>query len=61
MFNNAQNSMLCVTCFKDAPHETRLHCVDIDAAYTQTSKKLDRAVIVCFFFGGGGGVITVAL
>lgn len=38
--------MLCVTCFRDAPNETRMHCVDIDAAYTQTSKKLDRAVIV---------------
>ncbi|KAL0279720.1 UNVERIFIED_CONTAM: hypothetical protein PYX00_001217 [Menopon gallinae] len=45
MFNNAQKSMLCVTCFRDTPNETRMHCVDIDAAYTQCSKKLDRAVI----------------
>ncbi|KAK6629234.1 hypothetical protein RUM43_003051 [Polyplax serrata] len=45
MFNNVQKSMLCVTCFRDAPNETRMHCIDIDAAYTQTSKKLDRVVI----------------
>lgn len=44
MFNNAQKSMLCVTCFQNAPNETRMHCVDIDTAYQQSSKKLDRAV-----------------
>lgn len=50
MFNNTQKSMLCVTCFRDTPNEMRMHCVDIDAAYTQCSKKLDRAVIVSISF-----------
>lgn len=44
MFSTSQKSMLCVNCFRDTPADARLHCVDIDTAYTQDSKKLDRAV-----------------
>ncbi|KAJ4439377.1 hypothetical protein ANN_07499 [Periplaneta americana] len=48
MFSNTQKNMLCVNCFRDTPAEARLHCVDIDTAYTQGCKKLDRAVMsVC--------------
>jgi hypothetical protein len=46
MFSNTQKNMLCVNCFRDTPAEARLHCVDIDTAYTQGCKKLDRAVVV---------------
>jgi hypothetical protein len=46
MFSNTQKNMLCVNCFRDTPAEARLHCVDIDTAYTQGCKKLDRAVMV---------------
>jgi hypothetical protein len=46
MFSNTQKNMLCVNCFRDTPTEARLHCVDIDTAYTQGCKKLDRAIMV---------------
>jgi hypothetical protein len=46
MFSNTQKTMLCVNCFRDTPAEARLHCVDIDTAYTQGCKKLDRAILV---------------
>lgn len=46
MFSNSQRNMLCVNCFRDTPAEARLHCVDIDTAYTQCSKKLERSVMV---------------
>uniref|UniRef100_A0A1B6E883 B box-type domain-containing protein n=1 Tax=Clastoptera arizonana TaxID=38151 RepID=A0A1B6E883_9HEMI len=44
MFSNSQRNMLCVNCFRDTPAEARLHCVDIDTAYTQSNKKLDRSI-----------------
>ncbi|XP_039287373.1 uncharacterized protein LOC111046164 isoform X2 [Nilaparvata lugens] len=44
MFSNSQRNMLCVNCFRDTPTEARSHCVDIDTAYTQGTKKLDRAI-----------------
>ncbi|KAF4533083.1 hypothetical protein B566_EDAN017270 [Ephemera danica] len=48
MFSNTQKNMLCINCFRDTPAEARLHCVDIDTAYTQSCKKLERAVMsVC--------------
>jgi hypothetical protein len=46
MFSNTQKTMLCVNCFRDTPAEARLHCLDIDTAYAQGCKKLDRAVMV---------------
>lgn len=46
MFNAAHKTMLCMTCFRDTPPETRIHCVDIDTAYLQCGKKLDRALVV---------------
>ncbi|CAB3362445.1 Hypothetical predicted protein [Cloeon dipterum] len=48
MFSNAQKNMLCMHCFRETPPEARLQCVDIDTAYTQGCKKLERAVMgVC--------------
>lgn len=35
--------MLCATCFRDIPADARLHCVDIDTAWQQASKKMERA------------------
>ncbi|KAK9505262.1 hypothetical protein O3M35_009353 [Rhynocoris fuscipes] len=45
MFSNSQRSMLCVNCFRDTPPEARLHCVDIDTAYTQGCKTLERSLL----------------
>ncbi|XP_046387912.1 uncharacterized protein LOC124157322 isoform X4 [Ischnura elegans] len=45
MFSNTQKTMLCINCFRDTPADARLHCVDIDTAYAQSCKKLDRAVL----------------
>ncbi|XP_024216804.2 RING finger protein 207 [Halyomorpha halys] len=45
MFSNSQRSMLCVNCFRDTPAEARLHCVDIDTAYSQACKNLERSLM----------------
>ncbi|KAL1115565.1 hypothetical protein AAG570_005855 [Ranatra chinensis] len=45
MFSNSQRNMLCVNCFRDTPADARLHCVDIDTAYTQGCKNLERAIL----------------
>uniref|UniRef100_A0A1B6L2Z0 RING finger protein 207 n=1 Tax=Graphocephala atropunctata TaxID=36148 RepID=A0A1B6L2Z0_9HEMI len=45
MFSMSQRNMLCVNCFRDTPAEARLHCVDIDTAYTQCSKKLESSLL----------------
>lgn len=46
MFSNSQRSMLCESCFQDVPTDSKVHCVDIDTAYNQSCKKLDRAISV---------------
>ncbi|CAG0918948.1 unnamed protein product [Notodromas monacha] len=43
MFSTATKSMLCINCFRDTAIDARLHCVDLDTAYTQGCKKLERA------------------
>uniref|UniRef100_A0A146KLE1 RING finger protein 207 n=3 Tax=Lygus hesperus TaxID=30085 RepID=A0A146KLE1_LYGHE len=45
MFSNSQRNMLCVNCFRDTPAEARLHCIDIDTAYTQGCKNLERSLL----------------
>ncbi|XP_014256132.1 RING finger protein 207-like isoform X2 [Cimex lectularius] len=45
MFSNSQRAMLCVNCFRDTPSEARLHCVDIDTAYAQGCKNLERSLL----------------
>ncbi|XP_018333794.1 RING finger protein 207-like isoform X2 [Agrilus planipennis] len=42
MYSSMQNAMLCVNCFRDTPNEIRAQCVDIETAYSQASKKLER-------------------
>lgn len=46
MFSTVQKSMLCINCYRDTARDERLHCVDLDTAYSQGCRKLDRAVIV---------------
>ncbi|OXA58597.1 hypothetical protein Fcan01_07864 [Folsomia candida] len=45
MFSNLQKTMLCINCYRDTAMEGRLHCVDLETAYSQGCKKLDRAVM----------------
>ncbi|XP_011637095.1 RING finger protein 207-like isoform X3 [Pogonomyrmex barbatus] len=44
MYSQSAKCMLCATCFRDTPADARVHCVDIESAWQQTSKKLERAV-----------------
>lgn len=44
MFSQSAKCMLCATCFRDTPADARVHCVDIESAWQQTSKKMERAV-----------------
>ncbi|XP_015438981.1 PREDICTED: RING finger protein 207-like [Dufourea novaeangliae] len=44
MFSQSAKCMLCATCFRDTPPESRLHCMDIENAWQQASKKMERAV-----------------
>ncbi|XP_076293150.1 RING finger protein 207 isoform X2 [Lasioglossum baleicum] len=44
MFCQTAKCMLCATCFRDTPAEARIHCVDIENAYQQASKKMERTV-----------------
>ncbi|KAI5712896.1 hypothetical protein M8J75_012177 [Diaphorina citri] len=46
MFSNNQKIMLCVNCFRDTPPESRQYCVDIDTAFSQSSKKMERSLSV---------------
>ncbi|KAK3870734.1 hypothetical protein Pcinc_024067 [Petrolisthes cinctipes] len=46
MFSTTKRTMLCITCFRESAMDARLHCIDLDAAYTQGSKKLERAVML---------------
>ncbi|XP_069172288.1 LOW QUALITY PROTEIN: uncharacterized protein [Procambarus clarkii] len=45
MFSTTKRTMLCITCFRESSIDARLHCIDLDTAYTQGCKKLDRAVM----------------
>lgn len=44
MYSQSAKCMLCATCFRDTPADARVHCVDIESAWQQTSKKMERAV-----------------
>lgn len=43
MYSQSTKSMLCATCFRDTPADARIHCVDIDTAWQQANKKMERA------------------
>lgn len=42
--------MICTSCVREKPPESRKACVDIDVAYNQNLKKLDRALLVSGFW-----------
>ncbi|KAF5303306.1 hypothetical protein FQA39_LY10045 [Lamprigera yunnana] len=42
MYSPLQHTMLCVNCFRDTPNEIRAQCLDIETAYTQCTKRLER-------------------
>ncbi|XP_025153096.1 uncharacterized protein LOC105189522 isoform X3 [Harpegnathos saltator] len=44
MYSQSAKCMLCATCFRDTPADARVHCVDIESAWQQSSKKMERAV-----------------
>merc|ERR1719225_1610929 len=44
MFCTSKKTLLCIKCFRDTSMDARLHCVDLDTAYNQGAKKLDRAL-----------------
>ncbi len=46
MFCTTTRALLCMKCFSEASLETRLHCVDVDIAYDQAKKKLERTIAV---------------
>ncbi|KAK2579398.1 hypothetical protein KPH14_003260 [Odynerus spinipes] len=43
MYSQSAKCMLCATCFRDTPADARIHCVDIESAWQQASKKMERA------------------
>ncbi|XP_068216699.1 RING finger protein 207-like [Palaemon carinicauda] len=45
MFSTTKRTMLCINCFRESSLDARLYCVDLDTAYAQGCKKLDRAVL----------------
>lgn len=42
MYSPHQQLMLCVNCFRDTPPDARLHCIDMEQAHAQASKRLER-------------------
>ena len=52
MFCTTSKTMHCMKCFSESSLETRLHCIDIDIAYDQGKKKLERALRVRREFNG---------
>ncbi|KAL5233346.1 hypothetical protein ACI65C_000756 [Semiaphis heraclei] len=44
-FSSTQKHVICTSCVREKPPESRKACVDIDVAYNQNLKKLDRALI----------------
>ncbi|XP_043280659.1 RING finger protein 207-like isoform X2 [Venturia canescens] len=42
MYSQSAKCMLCATCFRETPADARIHCVDIESAWQQASKKMER-------------------
>uniref|UniRef100_A0A2S2Q2D8 RING finger protein 207 n=1 Tax=Sipha flava TaxID=143950 RepID=A0A2S2Q2D8_9HEMI len=45
-YSNTQKHVICTSCVREKPPDSRKACIDIDVAYNQNLKKLDRALIV---------------
>lgn len=45
MFSATKHAMLCINCFRESSVDARLHCTDLETAYTMGCKKLERGVM----------------
>jgi len=44
MFSPANESLLCINCFRDLPPDIRAQCLDLDSAYTQKVERLEKGL-----------------
>ena len=44
MFSPANESLLCINCFRDLPPDIRAQCLDLDTAYQQKCERLQRGL-----------------
>lgn len=44
MFSPANESLLCISCFRDLPPDIRAQCLDLDTAYTQKVERLEKGL-----------------
>lgn len=44
MFSPANESLLCINCFRDLPPDIRAQCLDLDTAYQQKCDRLQRGL-----------------
>ncbi|KAF0294423.1 RING finger protein 207 [Amphibalanus amphitrite] len=42
MFSTDKKELLCINCFREYSTESKLHCVDLDTAYTDGVRRLER-------------------
>ena len=46
MFSTDKKELLCINCFREYSAESKLHCVDLDTAYADSVRRLERTVVV---------------
>ena len=46
MFSTDKKELLCINCFREYSTESKLHCVDLDTAHTDSVRRLERTVVV---------------
>ena len=44
MFSPANESLLCINCFRDLPPDIRAQCLDLDTAYSQKCERLQKGL-----------------
>ncbi len=44
MFSPANESLLCINCFRDLPPDIRAQCLDLDTAYQHKCERLQRGL-----------------
>ncbi|XP_037076108.1 RING finger protein 207-like [Pollicipes pollicipes] len=44
MFSTDKKELLCINCFREYSAESKLHCVDLDTAYSDSVRRLERTV-----------------
>ncbi|XP_037076102.1 RING finger protein 207-like [Pollicipes pollicipes] len=45
MFSTDKKELLCINCFREYSAESKLHCVDLDTAYSDSVRRLERTVV----------------